>query len=149
MGRRSKEELTGLGEEAVNHTRGVLTIGPSNRDGAKPEALQCIREMRAAQSYEDLEVLTQIRKVAEDATSTGCGNCGEHAAIAFKYLYDKGVRPIEYGWITGGDHAFVIIGRATDDWDGHSAIVVDAWAGKVFPLSEWPGAGLSLARYEF
>ncbi|WP_299438096.1 hypothetical protein [uncultured Rhodospira sp.] len=70
--------------------------------------------------------------MAETAAKNSCGNCGEFSAVAFIYLYDKGVRPIDWMSLTGGDHAFVVIGRAAgdandvDQW-GSIAAVCDPW----------------------
>src|SRR5438105_29150 len=52
------------------------------------------------------------RASAAKAADLGCGNCGEQAAVAFMYLKDAGVRPLDLmAYQDPGDHAFVVIGR--------------------------------------
>jgi hypothetical protein len=64
------------------------------------------------------------------------GNCGENSMMAFLFLYDMGVRPIERMGVDQ-DHAFVVIGRPSGNpnevledpeaWGPH-AVVCDPWA---------------------
>ncbi len=56
-------------------------------------------------------MLEKLRIIANKVKQEKCGNCGEFSALAFMYLYDKGVRPIDWMSLVGGDHAFVVIGR--------------------------------------
>ena len=72
-----------------------------------------------------------------NSKSWGCGNCGEQASIAFTYLRELGIRPLDYYEAEGTftRHAFVIIGRdaGTDSTDytkwNDSAIMCDPWRG--------------------
>jgi len=80
----------------------------------------------------DLTALDRIRLSADKAKSKGCGNCGENSSLAFIFLYDMGVRPLDRMAIDA-DHAFVVIGRTgADDGDwknwGDAAVVCDPWA---------------------
>jgi hypothetical protein len=97
-----------------------------------------------------------IRGTAAKARDLGCGNCGEQAAVAFVYLKDAGVRPLDYMvYKEPGDHAFVVIGRAANSVEsdyttwGDDAVVCDPWGGNAFPAAEIPanlyvGLGLKL-----
>jgi hypothetical protein len=79
----------------------------------------------------------RIEVEAYNAKNWGCGNCGEQASIAFTYLRDLGVRPLDYYEAEGmfTRHAFVIIGldAGTDKTDitkwNKSAIMCDPWRG--------------------
>ena len=87
--------------------------------------------------------LEDIKALAKLTERYGCGNCGELTAVAFMFLYNKGVRPLDYMALSDpADHAFVVIGRGgsrADDsvggnW-GDAAVVCDPWApGLVKPL---------------
>lgn len=77
-----------------------------------------------------------IRTLSGLADSHGCGNCGEMTARAFIFLYDLGIRPLDFMvLINPADHAFVVIGRngkadnnnMGTNW-GDSAVVCDPWA---------------------
>lgn len=76
--------------------------------------------------------LDAYRLVVAQAKRNGCGNCGENSILAFIYLYDLGVRPLDRMGVDK-DHAFVVIGRADGDvndfksW-GPAAAVCDPWA---------------------
>jgi hypothetical protein len=75
-----------------------------------------------------------IDEMAFEARSMGAGNCGEQAALAFKYLEERGIRPLDYVAIrTHGDHAFVVLGSTVPiqpnnfaDWSVEG-VVCDAW----------------------
>jgi len=73
-----------------------------------------------------------MRILANTAKVNQCGNCGEFSALAFMYLYDLGVGPLDWMSLVGGDHAFVVIGRVDGDanqvgrW-GANASVCDPW----------------------
>lgn len=77
----------------------------------------------------------RIEVEAYNAKSWGCGNCGEQASIAFTYLREHGVRPLDYFEAEGTftRHAFVIIGLdpGVDKTDftkwNKDAIMCDPW----------------------
>jgi hypothetical protein len=77
-------------------------------------------------------MLASCREKAESAKNSGSGNCGEVSAIAFIYLYDSMIRPIDWMEVKGGDHNFVLIGRKSqnpankDTW-GEPCAVSDPW----------------------
>lgn len=66
------------------------------------------------------------------------GNCQEQATLAFNYLNSKSVSSLELCHFIGGDHVFVIIGRAPNSdirnpstW-GDEAVLCDPWAENFF-----------------
>lgn len=72
------------------------------------------------------------RIIAAKAKKNGCGNCGENSVVAFMFLYDMGVRPLDR-MTAHADHEFVVIGRKAgpvNDWKkwGPEAVVCDPWA---------------------
>lgn len=63
----------------------------------------------------------------------GCGNCGEQSALAFVYLRQQGVKPLDWYQVNSFQHAFVIVDRASGSdpknyltW-GNDAVVCDPW----------------------
>jgi hypothetical protein len=78
-----------------------------------------------------LPMIDKIRITAEWASEHHCGNCEENSAIAFIFLWDLGVRPLDWMKLSK-DHLFVVIGRAGDenDWKtwGPVAVICDPWA---------------------
>lgn len=79
---------------------------------------------------------TRIWAISDDAKFRHVGNCMELAAIAFTYLYDEGIRPLDYmgfGNTPTYDHAWLVIGRVdgSDLWDirtwGDDAVWCDPW----------------------
>lgn len=69
---------------------------------------------------------------AEYAERFGCGNCEEQSSLTFRFLRDRGVKPLDLvkqeGWVMGfGNHAFVILGR-----DGKTDIAkISTWNSEV------------------
>lgn len=89
-------------------------------------------------------IFTLIKINAEFAKSTSIGNCGEMSAVALFKGMEKGIwnARLDYVYIPGGDHAIVVIGRDPESdpedyrtW-GSSAVVIDAWIGKIYKLSD-------------
>ena len=79
-----------------------------------------------------------ITEAAYKLAKYGCGNCGEQTAYAMVLLYQQGVRPLDYMEISGGDHAFLVIGSqdrgpasSFESW-GDSAVVCDPWDNKAY-----------------
>lgn len=92
----------------------------------------------------------QIRIAALWAEQHGCGNCGEQAALAYQWLLEQKVSPLEYmNLARPKDHAFVVLGRVPGSqisnpstW-GPAAVVCDPWKYKAYPAAvlylNWPG----------
>jgi hypothetical protein len=157
------ETITGLpawrinldeARSAYNYTKSKLTIGALNKWSDIVDSLGLsVLCVWATQSVDfpvpRSPVPTWLRKAAATAEAAGCGNCGTNAAVAFMWLYDNGIFPIDYmsGFEferkTGVDHAFVVIGRedASDQRDpktwGDSAVVCDPWDDKYFRAAEF------------
>lgn len=62
------------------------------------------------------------------------GNCQEQATVAYKFLSNKGIYPLEICRIEGGNHVFVIIGRNQNSnikdpstW-GKNTVICDPWS---------------------
>lgn len=92
-----------------------------------------LRPATRASAREAKTVLERIKVIAKEVRDRHCGNCGEYSALAFVYLYDKGVRPIDWLSLVGGDHAFVGIGidlkaeiNDPSSW-GKTAVICDPW----------------------
>ena len=84
---------------------------------------------------------------AQAAQNMGAGNCGEQAALAFWYLQQRGVRPLDLVHFTDRDHAFVVLGSRVDitptnfvQWSVDS-VVCDPWSGRA------EVAGMLVLRY--
>jgi hypothetical protein len=95
--------------------------------------------------------------VAEDAH---VGNCGEHAAVAFKYLmnYFEEAWPIDFMKFRDKDHNFVILNRPDeipiekfDEWSKY-AVVCDPWKGAwgmAAKLDDWYGWTSMISKWRF
>ena len=97
-----------------------------------------------------------IELMARTAIQIKAGNCGEQASLAFMYLKEAGVRPLEYFEYTDRDHAFVILNRPlhTDvsnfaQWT-EQAVVCDPWrdaTGIAGMLAVWYRSTKVVSRY--
>lgn len=138
-------------KDAVKYVLGKVGLKAPNWDkyrgdpsweagtGAKDALDVCLYEVArpATQAaYAGLGAAAQpidwVRLVAEAAKTNKCGNCGENSAVAFMWLYDQGVRPLDWMNLGSADHAFVVIGRKPGraaDWKGwgKDAVVCDPW----------------------
>jgi hypothetical protein len=103
--------------------------------------------------------LTRILHRATAARITGIGNCVEQASIAFVYLYQNGVRPLDFMMFgaNGWDHGWLVIGRdanATEDlstW-GADAVWCDPWAvdnGLLFSVAALVNDTITIADHHF
>jgi hypothetical protein len=135
---------TGLAQEAVHYVQSKMTVGASNKIpdvlGSLGMSLLCVRAERSVtDDFPSNRMLPYLRLVAAAAENVGCGNCGEQSADAFIYLFDKGVRPLDWAALQDpGDHAFVVIDRDASSnetnpatW-GSTAVVCDPWRGEVY-----------------
>lgn len=159
--------------EAVRFVKSKMRFGARNQVGdlwrSRGASVSCISDMRSdieqyAGKLKGLFAESQSaanERLAEFTASAaahyGCGNCDEQAALAFIYLRDKGVFPIDWvdklGVAGGGlfGHSFVVIGRVAKalkpaDW-GPTAVICDPHENATaFPATQfeqyWPGATL-------
>ena len=85
-----------------------------------------------------------LESAAGRASQWHCGNCGEQAALAYQFLEDQGVAPLDYMDRQNYDHSFVVIGRSdgSDEYDpstwGTAAVVCDPWHGKAYAAKDAP-----------
>ena len=142
---------------AVAYVQSQMIFGAANRPGdiisTGGVSRICVHDMRGQLTEKGVDDLPPADAVAVRevwARAYGCGNCGEQSAIAFMWLYNKGIRPLEWMRFTDADHAFVVVGRAWNksfDWDvpnwGPSAVVCDPWKKRAYRAvdlkSVWPG----------
>lgn len=100
-------------------TRTMLVLGRSNRPLSILQSAGTSVVNNVVQRWntgnEDVFTLGGILRVASYAENVAkTGNCREHAAVAFAYLYNQGATPIEYvSYASPGNHSFVVIGRAS------------------------------------
>ena len=143
-------ENLAIAQLAVNKVVSVMTIGASNKISDVLTSFYgsviCVVATRsvdiATPAHDNIPKF--IRVAAAKAEHVGCGNCGEQAAIAFVFLVDRRVTPIDYMERTNADHAFVVIDRKVGSdvkdistW-GDTAVVCDPWDEKVYAASEIP-----------
>ena len=148
-----RDVLLHLAREAVKHAQTQITLGPTNsivwnlgkapmlpyrlykrgqqKDRSDALTVQFTRE----KGLNRIDPDSYIRGMAQSAREFQIGNCGEHAALAFEYLREKGVRPLDFVTFRDGDHAFVVINRkaGTDLADLSAwlpdAVLCDPWRG--------------------
>jgi hypothetical protein len=133
--------------DALQYVQGKMDIGASNKVGTGMIA----RALCAGGTFNKGElrehVDQDIAKIkhptwkdvlessADWAKHYGCGNCGEQSALAFVYLRDMGIRPLDWMQVDNFRHAFVVVGRLSgsdpEDYTtwGPSAYYCDPWKG--------------------
>lgn len=142
----------GFCDEALQYVKGKLSKGAQNRPRLNSDWLEAKVRVPAfrenlgrrfgpeyGEEYGKAYSEAWIRAVAIGAETAEAGNCGEHAAVAFAYLLNRGARPLDYMTLSpGGDHCFVLVGRkrgsdptSPTTW-GADAYVCDAWSSQVF-----------------
>jgi len=137
-------------ELANQYVKQTMPIGAANRfsNVAKFGVLfslpiGCVAGSRFGRSpREGMGTLAGIRAMANRAALSKCGNCQEQAAVAFMWLHDHGVGPIDYMTRVHADHAFVVVGRSDHKWStdtgtwGDDCVVCDPWDENVYYASE-------------
>ena len=144
--------------DALRYTKAQLkTTANKPGDFIRIWPLICVRYERGkSTSSSSAREWTWIHTLASRARHFQCGNCAEHAAVAFVFLQTRGIIPIDYMEGQNVDHAFVVIGREQNGKKSHwttwgpNAVVCDPWAGKCFPAKEIPvkmigGSGIQTA----
>lgn len=112
--------------------KGSLTRGDNVKDciiGMRRKSEACIQDNWIWESGAE----AMIECHAAEAIKAGCGNCGDHAAVAFHLLRLWGIAPLDFMRAANSNHNFVVIGRTrTSDpkspltW-GVAAVVCDPW----------------------
>jgi hypothetical protein len=133
--------------QALTYVRGKMDIGASNKPGPGMIA----KALCAGGTFNEGELRQQVDKdlariqrpgwkdvlesSADWAKHYGCGNCGEQSAVAFVYLRDLGIRPLDWMQVGNFKHAFVVVGRLGESdpadyttW-GRSSYYCDPWRG--------------------
>ena len=137
-----------VAEIAMNYTRQMLSFGAGNRldDVIDSGGLSILGTIAAKIGGYFVNPgkkwsVCEIRTLATYARAAHAGNCGEHAAVAFIYLYDRMIRPIDIMSRVNADHQFVVIGREKgiahklSTWGG-GAVVCDPWMRRVYLANE-------------
>lgn len=161
-----KHENLRQAEGAVTYVKQKMVIGASNKSSdlftslfEREWSMTCVERIRK-EPYSGATIISKLRAIAQRASINGCGNCGEQAAIAFVWLMNKKISPIDYMSRTNADHAFVVIGREgdlknPDSW-GDNCYVCDPWDGTSYAIKDASkkmyGGGVltprSVARWE-
>jgi hypothetical protein len=143
-----------VAKDLVIKVRGMLDIGASNQPTSGAAQKACVPRMRNFTNrqlkYQGsfFWTVSDLREVANAAVRSRCGNCGEHAALAFVTCIDQKVEPLDYMECAGpgDDHVFLVIGRREGSdptrydaagW-GPDAVVCDPWMNKAYPCAEMP-----------
>ena len=90
-----------------------------------------------------------VQQVADAAKRAKVGNCQEHAAVAAIFLRDRGVRPVEYVVLMKNGrykHAFVVVGREANQYNGGVPRDPHSWKGPVIVCDAWEGLAFAPAK---
>jgi hypothetical protein len=120
-------------------------------------ASKIVGSSRSAQYSGPFDGDVYINELDRLAKETSTGNCSELSAVAFNYLRNQGVRPIDYFavWRGAWNHAFVVLNRPADQplarfdqWSRY-AVVCDplydragdagflaTWYPKIYPFTD-------------
>lgn len=148
--------------EAVRFVKGKMSYGAKNKVKdiikSRGESIDCVDTLRGLAKTREDEIVSLYADNAHAgaereaelnamlAAKMGCGNCNEQASLAFIFLRDKGVFPIdlinkENDFLNFGGHSFVVIGRIDKmikpaTW-GPDAVVCDPHGSETaFPASQ-------------
>jgi hypothetical protein len=120
--------FSGLIEEArlaLRHVKSLMVFGAGNKlSDTIPTLGFSIMATSEARKMQDKQLadiklklkpdtrawnIAYVEAMASSAQHWGAGNCGEQAALAFQFLRNKGIRPLDYCRYQNSDHAFVIL----------------------------------------
>jgi hypothetical protein len=143
-----KEYYIKMAKEACAHVHKVCPHGSANRcNGRTPEG-QALAEVALRREKADFDLQVQhiqnsatlsknqksleiIQLLADIAHRARAGNCQEMAAVAFLYLKERNVAPIEM--VSIPKHTYIIVGRSPktpinchEDWNDE-AVICDPW----------------------
>lgn len=150
----STVDYSGSARAALQFTVNALPLGAGDRAGDYVSsfgvlipALVATRGFQAFAGTMDrmgksnVTELDTVQNAAFAAQKWGCGNCWEHAAVAYMFLRRSGIRPIAL--IGRTNHAFVMIGNdmrtAFDDPSSfpRNSWICDAWGKQVYPARQY------------
>lgn len=161
MGTREENMASAL--EAIRFVKAKMKYGAKNKVKdiyrSRGNSISCLDEVRANidRHYENtLKDLFEINQnaagereaeyTASAAAHFGCGNCNEQAALAFIYLRDKGIFPLDWvnklnDFLIFGGHSFVIgreYGKLKPAEWGQNAVICDPHGAETaFPASDF------------
>ena len=146
---------------AMNWNSGPRPLNPNlygktdrSRIAFRERATSCVVDMRShnrAASY-------SAERIAHDGIAWGCGNCGEHAAVAFHVLAtETEERPVDvFEWYLNDEHnhAFVVIGLPAgyarpEECADRDVVVCDPWLERAAPGYGVFGIEQLDARFQF
>ena len=148
-----RDLLLHLAREAVKYAQTHISLGPTNsivwnfgtlpklpyrfykRGQQKDRSDELTVQFVRAKGGTKVDPDSYIRAMAQSAKEFKIGNCGEHAALAFEYLADKGVRPLDFVTFRDGDHAFVVLDRK----EGADIADLSAWLPQAVLCDPWRG----------
>jgi hypothetical protein len=103
----------------VLHVFGEISIGASNKAsdiagtlGLTILTVSLMRHTNLVTCQQRIDTLKKARGLDAVAKRWCSGNCQEQATVAFLFLYDRGVRPLDLYELP--NHVFVVIGRTWD-----------------------------------
>ena len=146
--RRHHQAIEGPNPNALDKVLGAMTTFLPLLTGAN--RAQQIYNEKTGQAPSD--PLARFRQVSDITLRTGAGNCNEQSITAFVHLYDMGIRPLAWMYLTSGTHAFVVAGRKPKSGDepakwGDTAVVCDPWNGEAYVLPAETGAGILQGKW--
>lgn len=145
---KTKIEYIQAAKEAFAHVYDVCPLGSANRCNAFDEKTRMLAEEALIREKKDFDQQVSviqnqpllsskekhfqiIRLLADIAVRAKAGNCQEMAAVAFLFLLEKHIFPIEL--VSVPKHTFVIIGRnpetsldLPESWN-KEAVICDPW----------------------
>ena len=154
MAAQQPRDFSGPAHEALNYTLNALVLGAFDRPmdivtsgmGVAP-ALVLNRVSQGAAAVLDPPgpstdpILRTIINAADSSEATNAGNCWEHAAVAFRYLYRRNIKPTAL--LSRPNHAFVMLGydHRTDFSNPSTfpatAWIVDGWRRVTYPARQY------------
>jgi hypothetical protein len=135
------------GEAALNYVQRYMTIGASNKVldvvTSLGESRSCVAKLKSdyASGRNFASWHDAVAECARLGRIRGCGNCGEQSAIAYMFLWDNSMVPVDWIKVNDVDHNFTLLGcrpGAGSDksrW-GPRCVVVDPWNRICYPGAE-------------
>lgn len=146
-----------LVEEALKHARSKLPFKSSNklREGTmevtfEGEEVVWDRSVRQTVANKNIGMLedklprSTLSAYLLEAESARAGNCTQYALLAFDYLRQKDVRPVQVVQLEEpGDHVFTIAGKIAGELANMST-----WGKEVFVCDPWANIACDSRLYE-
>lgn len=150
-------------QDAIAYVCTKMSLGADNKASGKVRALVSNRVVELNECVSNVKNPLLDISVADDpilpsnfikAETAGCGNCGEQAAVALVYLFNKKyIRVVDFMRRTDIDHDFVVIGRQAGSdisnyttW-GAKCVVCDPWDEKAFAAADIAKYAIKPSRF--